>query len=179
MSATRSLALALVWGVAACSQNPAPAGWLAPPRQAQSDPYGAWIVVWQPAPPDLRGEVLAAQGEFLAVDRDSVYVLSPDSVVRAVPVGTIHSARIAFYDAQSAGLGIWTGVGSVSTISNGGFLVLTLPLWVIGGSLITGGQSRAPLRDVQAGDSWDVLRRYARFPQGLPEGLPRRLRTKG
>jgi hypothetical protein len=164
----RGLISLLAAALLACSQNPAPRGWLPPPRAAQSDPYGAWIVVWSPA----WGEWA---GEFLAVERDTVFLLTPDSVVRAVPIDSIREAELAFYDAQWGGLSLWTGVGSVATISNGAFLVITLPMWLIGGSAATGGQSRAPLRRVRQPGEWDGVRMFARFPTGLPPGLPRRL----
>jgi hypothetical protein len=171
MPARKGLSLVLAGAALACSQNPAPSGWLAPPRAAQADPYGAWIVVWSPT-------WVEWSGEFLAMDGDSVFLLSPDSVVRGFPISGIREAQLAFYDGQWGTLAGWTIVGAVSTISNGGFLIFTFPLWTIGGSLITGGQSRAPLRRVRSAGDWRDARMFARFPAGLPPDLPRTLPPK-
>jgi hypothetical protein len=164
-------AFALVSGAAACAHNPAPDGWLAPAVAAQNDPYGAWIVV-------ATSDSSETSGEFLAVDRDTVFVLSIDSTVRALPRAAVRHAQIAFYESQWSQLALWTALGSVSTISNGILLVFTFPTWVIGGTIATSVDSRAPLREVARPEDWDTVRMYARFPAGLPEGLPRRLRPK-
>lgn len=161
----------LLAGAAACAGNPAPSGWLAPAREAREDPYGAWVVLSREPAPQVAGELLA-------VERDSIYVLTPAGEVVAVSPFGVRRATVAFYDAQWGGLAAWTILGALSTASNGYFLVLTFPLWTVGGSLITGGQSRAPLRTLRRGDAWEAVRRYARFPQGLPPGLPRRLPPK-
>jgi hypothetical protein len=114
-------------------------------------------------------------GEFLAVERDSVFVLSPDSTVRTVPLDSVRHAKVAFYDAQWNQLAVWTILGSLSTISNGIVLVLTFPLWAVGGSIATAVQSRDAVRQVDNSLTFDAVRMYARFPGGLPENLPRTL----
>jgi hypothetical protein len=170
-SRQRWSALMLAASTMACAQNPAPVGWLAPAMAAQNDPYGAWIVV-------TTSDGGGASGEFLAVERDSVFVLSLDSTVRAVPRATVRHAQIAFYQSQWSQLVLWTALGSLSTISNGLLLVFTFPTWVIGGTIAGASESRAPLREVTRPEDWDTVRMYARFPAGLPENLPRRIRPK-
>lgn len=150
-----------------CVRSPAPEGWLGPARQAQADPYGAWIVI------SRIGGVPVDSGEFLAVERDSVFVLSSNREVRAVPRDSVIHAQIWFYDAQWGQLAAWTALGSLSSISNGVFGLLTLPAWIIGGSVATASQSRAPLRQVNRPSDWDAVRMYSRFPAGLPPNLPR------
>lgn len=154
----------------ACATNPAPRGWLAPAQEAQADPYGAWIVVSQSGG--------SSSGEFLAVDRDSVFILAMNSQVVAVSRTRVVQADVWFYDAKWGGLAGWTALGAVSTISNGYLLILTLPAWTIGGTIATAAHSRAPRRRVVRPDGWEVVRQHARFPAGLPPGLPRTLRTK-
>jgi hypothetical protein len=58
-------------------------------------------------------------------------------------------------------------VGSVTTISHGFFLILTLPMWAGTGTIASVGASESnnlivPLEDV------DALFQFARFPQGMP-----------
>ncbi len=156
------LALALV----GCASSPAPRGWLSPALEAQSDPYGAWIVV------SRFGAEASVAGEFLAVDRDSVFVLTPDSVIHRIPADSVRVADLAFYDARWGSLAAWTGIGAASTISNGFVLLLTLPTWVIGGSIATSLHSLDPLRRVERTGDWDAVRQFARFPRGMPADLP-------
>lgn len=175
------LASALLAATFGCAQNPAPGGWLEPAREAVDDPYGAWIAVSE--------EGRGVAGEFLAIDRDSVFVLLPSGSVHAVSLDRVTGAQLAYYDAQPGALAIWTTVGSWSTISNGILLIFTLPTWIIGGSVATGSQSRAPLvsldheETAESGadswaERWNAVRKYARFPGGLPPDLPRTLPTK-
>lgn len=168
----RWLISALTCGSLACARSPSPAGWLAPARQAQADPYGAWIVITR-----LGGSPVES-GEFLAVERDSVFVLSSNREVRTIPRDSVLRAEIWFYDAEWGKLAGWTALGSLSTISNGFFLILTFPAWAIGGSIATALQSRAPLYQVDRPYAWDGARMYARFPAGLPANLPRTLPPK-
>ena len=163
------LALATI----SCARNPAPYGWLPTPARADTDPYGAWVVGSLRGVPDS-----SIAGELLAVERDSVFVLTPDSVVRTTPLDSVSTAHVAFYDAQSSQLALWTALGAVSTISNGVFLLFTFPAFVIGGSIATAKQSQAPIRSVEDRAAWDAVRMYARFPTGLPPGLPTRLAPK-
>ena len=168
--------LSLVLGFAACTSNPAPKGWLAPAPEAVSDPFGAWVRI-ELAP---AGNQTPLGGELIAVAVDSVFVLTPDARFHAIAQADVTWARVAHYDSQFGQLGTWTMLGSVTTLSHGWFLSLSLPVWTIWGSLTTGAQSRAPLEDVREGkNSWEAVGKYARFPQGLPPDVDRgRLQPK-
>jgi len=162
----------LACGALGCVRSPAPNDWLSPPQQAQADAYGAWIVITRV------GGGPEETGEFLAVERDSVFVLSSNREVRAVPRDSVTRARLWFYDAQWGQLNGWTALGSLSSIANGYFAILTLPAWIIGGSIATARQSRAPLLRVDRPADWEAVRMYARFPAGVPANLPRNLPPK-
>lgn len=170
----RTIALgSLVGGSVACVRNPAPKGWLAPAREAQSDPYGAWIVV------TTRDGGADVSGEFLGFERDSVFVLLGRGAVVTIPVGAVRGARVAFFDSQWYGLAAYTGALAVATISNGFGLMLTMPSALIVGSVATASQSRAPIVEVDEATEWHSARKYARFPAALPDPLPRTLPAKG
>ncbi len=174
MPVTKSVlaTLALATTLAACASNPAPRRWLAPAREAQSDPYGAWIV--------LRGgqKTVLTSGELLAVEDDSVFVLDANGRVAAVARAAVPSATIAFYDGQFGRTAAWAGVGALSSISHGFGLILSGPIWILSGSLAARADSRAPLITVKEPAQWVGARAYARFPGGLPAGLPRVLPVK-
>jgi hypothetical protein len=163
--ATACLALA----AAGCARTPAPSGAVLRPAQAVADPYGAWVHV------ERHGQAGPVAGELLAVDRDTVFVLTGEGAVRGIPVDSVREATIAWYRHQAGDLALWTMVGTLSTISNGWFLILTAPTWLITGSAATAAETRAPLVRVPARTDWMTARMYARYPAGLPPDLPRQL----
>jgi hypothetical protein len=156
-----------VSGAAGCAPNPAPAHWLPTADAAQASPFGAWIQLeYAPA-----GPTFPAGGELIGVGDDSVFVLPPEQTLVAIPKAAVRQATVAVFDAQWSRLAVWTLLGSLSTASHGAFLVLSFPVWVIGGSLAAGSASRAPLHDAEA--NWQDVQKFARFPQGLPPDLNR------
>jgi hypothetical protein len=87
-----------------------------------------------------------------------------------IPTATVKKGKLTTYAAQKDGLTAWMLLGTLSTISNGAFLIFTAPMWMIGGSLAVGGESRAPERKSPP-LTWVELAPFARFPQGLPDGI--------
>ena len=158
----------LITLAAGCTRNPAPNAWLPTPRAAPEDPYGAWIGLRLPGDQELIGE-------FLAHEHDSVFVLADDGAVRAVHTAGVTSARIAWFDSQWASTtAVWGAMGTLSSISHGVGLILSMPVWIIAGTTSSRADSRAPLvNPLQTG--WEEARMYARYPAGLPPRLPRTL----
>jgi hypothetical protein len=156
-----------------CASTGAPSGWLPKPEDAQAQAYGAWITVQH-----RTGEQIAqVQGEFIAAQADSVFVLSGQAVV-GIPERQIRGVRLAAYDSQCGSLTVWTIVGALSTASHGYGVLVSLPIWLVVGSIATSAQSYTPIRSVPE-QSWKDLKQFARFPVGLPDGLDRsRLRAK-
>lgn len=154
----------------ACAYSPSPPRWLPTPVQTPSDVYGAWIVL------TLSNDSTIG-GEFLAYDRDTVWLLRPDSVARSENVAQLKKAQIWWYHSQIGYTGILTFLGSASTISNGAFLIFTMPTWIITGTVMAAKDSRVPRID-PARTSWDSARIYARYPAGLPPNLPAVLPTR-
>jgi len=154
---------------AGCASNPAPNDWLPSAREVPADPFGAWIRIEY----DSGSSSHEIAGELLAVEPDTIYVLAGENMV-AFPSESILKARVAWFESGAGVLSAWTLLGSLASFSNGYIAGLTLPLWIISGSLATGAQSRAPLVDYRPdqGRLMDI-RPYARFPQGLPEGIDR------
>jgi len=173
--------LSAVAGVltAACVSNPAPHGWLSPAEQAQRDPYGAWIQVTYTTPLDSARAQVA--GELIAVDPDTVFVLTPEDALVPVPIERALHGRLGYYDSQSWATGSWAVLGTLSTLSHGIVLIVSAPVWILSGTIATADQSRRPVQTVHGSvhSSWRGLGMYARFPLGMPEGLDRgRLRGK-
>ncbi|MGD2135992.1 MAG: hypothetical protein PVF27_07530, partial [Gemmatimonadales bacterium] len=150
---------------------------------AQRDPYGAWIEVTYVATPSTGRAQIA--GEFIAVHRDTVFVLPMTNALAEIPIEQIRRARLAHYASQWELLALWTVGGAVSTVSHGLLLILSAPTWIVVGSIASAVHSHAPIERINAGDwptwvlaarmapKWREMRRFARFPQGLPEGVDR------
>jgi hypothetical protein len=153
---------------AACQANPAPKQWLPTPDQAPAWTHGGWIdVVLRDSA--LRGAASFRAGELLAVSPDSVWVLTEQGAV-GVAAADAGRATVIGWDPETYLLTAWTLIGTVSTLSNGAFLLFTAPAWLIGGGLTTAAQSKRPVLRTDR-NAWLELRLYARFPQGLPPGL--------
>ncbi len=155
--------LAGVLCACACAGNPAPRGWLAAPRVAQRQAYGGWI--------ELRcGASECGRGELIAVDEDRVIVLGPAGT-ESVRTAAVTRATLAAYRTQTGAAAAWGTLGTISTISHGGFLILTVPfMWLPVSIGAAAEESRAALVRFP-GERWPAFRPYARFPQGLPPGL--------
>jgi len=162
--------------LAACVSNPAPSGWLPPAQVAAREAFGGWIVVDTTRGAGrgsyAGGGAAAVEGELIAVDADTAFVMSGTTLV-ALPKAAVRDASLFAYDAEWGSLALWSVLGTVSTISNGGYLLLTAPLWIIAGTSATASRSRAPRVEL-AQQGWAQLRLYARFPQGMPPGLDRK-----
>jgi hypothetical protein len=163
-----SLSLWLGAGVAVlgagCARSSAPGGWLPKPAEAQSTAYGGWIELTYEQPTEQ-----SAAGELIAVSADSVWLLSQTQAL-VIPTSAVRAGKLTAYEAQKSGFTTWTVVGALSTVSNGAFLIFTAPMWIIGGSLAVASESHAPERKISS-VSWGGLAVFARFPQGMPEGI--------
>jgi hypothetical protein len=163
------VAIALAVAVAcvpACAGNPAPRGWRPPAADAQRSSHGSWIVIKAGAASDAgsAGRPLA-EGELIAVDETAFHVLTRAGL-RSVPRATGGRMVVVGYGAAVGKLDAWAVAGGISTLSHGGFLLFTAPMWTVGGIVATRKEKAAGMvRDV------DLARRFARFPQGLPPGF--------
>ena len=163
-------AILICLAVGGCAGTGAPNDWLSVAEDAPQDPYGSWVTVEFVKSHDE--EFL--MGEFLAVDNDSLYVLSVvvgsgDPVI-GVSLDIIKKAKIASFDPEMSKATGWVTVGTISSLSHGLGAAVTMPLWIIFGSAMAAGHSRSPL-EYYPDLAWEELKMYARFPQGPPQGL--------
>lgn len=158
-----SIILCLLLITAACKPVSAPHRSV-PKRQALvTDARGGWISI-------QNRHNNFFQGELIAVSDLLVYLVTPAGAM-AIPKDDILSARVVIYNTNNFEYSLWTILGSLSTISNGLFLMFTAPLWYVVGIPVTAGESnRANYLDYPAAD-WEHMTKFCRFPQGLPEGL--------
>jgi hypothetical protein len=165
---SRSRALLAVIGAflaASCATNTAPSGFLRDPSISQRDAWGGWIDVTLTE--SAGGERVA--GELIAVTADSLWIKDATGGMIASTRNVLRGQLVG-YDARWGRIGGLTFLGTLTTISNGLFLVFTAPMWMIGGSVAAAVQSRLPLQAAPPAN-WADLARFARFPQGMPAGI--------
>lgn len=162
---TRLIGLAAALGCAACRGTSVPKDWLPGPQEAQTTSYGGWIELHYSGEQNRH----RALGELIAASADSIWVLN-DSQAAVVPTATVDSGKLFAYDPRLGNVTGWAAAGMVSTISNGVFLVFTAPMWLLGGGMAGQSEARAAQRKSPP-RSWAELAMFARFPQGMPNGL--------
>lgn len=145
-----------------CSTVKAPRGSV-PKREAMAtDAYGGWITL------SLINNENAVEGEFIAVNSDSLHVMVRDKV-QSFATTEISSARVVLFNTDIGRYATWTILGSLATLSNGGLLIFTFPMWLITG-IVTGSaeSNRINFYDYPTSD-WSELNKFTRFPQGIPD----------
>ncbi len=126
--------------------------------------FGSYITV------DLT-EGSEVEGELIAIDSLNIMVLTKEKDINQfliIPTGDISSFKLMYAQPKQYGLAI---PGSVLlSISHGIFAVFTAPANIIVTSITTArGANAFTYRETDM--SWDDLKMFARFPQGIPPGI--------
>jgi len=162
---TRALAGLFMLLPACIASSPAPVAWRRSMEDVKTVTYGAWIHV--------DGRSFVSDGELLAAE-EGYLALSRDDEVTIVPSECIEKVEIAAFENTSEQTILWGVAGSLSTASHGYYLVFTLPIWLITTWGATYAHSAAGHVRVDYHQSLtakvDEIRKWARFPQGLPKG---------
>ncbi len=152
--------LMLLFFLTGCATTNVPYNWLDNPEQTAAGSYGGWI--------DITTPTSRLSGELIAINGDTVFIVK-DSLMQIMSAD-ITKARLVYYDASSlAGQVI---LGTLSTASNGLFLVFTAPMWLIGGPLAARARTYEPILDYPE-HSLPDFRPYARYPVSIPQGMDR------
>lgn len=151
----------------ACATTHAPTGWLPQAPDTQSEAYGGWIDIKYS---NGRAAEAELSGELIAIGRDSLFIANEG--LQAIALTDVNSARLTIYNSNAGIVGVLAVLGTLSTISNGAFLLFSAPLWILGGSIAAVKRSRQPVIDYPKQD-WQQFVPFARFPQGLPAHLKR------
>ena len=99
-----------------------------------------------------------------------------------IPLAAVAEVMLERFDPVQRGSAVWMGIGALSTISHGLLLIVTFPVWLVGGTvaLVAGShqgvttlsdrpERGASLKEVATRQA-ELLRSYSRWPQGLPPG---------
>jgi hypothetical protein len=170
MSAARAglLCFLLVPGLLGCGSLRAPRGALPAPAAAQQEAFGGWAVVRHVS----GGVQTVSEGELIAVGADTLWLIRGDTLT-ALPTSYIRHAQVIGYDSRPGTVTAAAALGFVSTISNGAFLILTAPAWLVTGAVGSRAQARYARVIASPPSELGPLSQYARFPQGLTSEIDR------
>ena len=165
-SAERFAVILVASAAVGCASVNAPPGFLPGPIEASQWVHGAWIDLRMNGDTGIR----TLSGELLAITRDSLWILVPGLGGHVVPRRGV-AGEMGFYKPEMGSIQTNTLLGTVSTISNGFFLIITAPAWWLTGTL--GGKADAANAVKQLADDppdakMSPLAAYARYPQGIP-----------
>lgn len=132
------------------------------PTQIGSHPYGAIIELYYRS-----NEFLS--GELIAVSDSNVIILSDSyKSCMEIPKEQISTYEIQFAQPKHYGLSML--LLPLSTISHGFFALVTFPINFVAATIITStSEYKFTIRDKNL--KYDQLSMYARFPQGIPDGV--------
>jgi len=156
---------ALLFG---CATTNVPKNWSSEPNEMATGTYGGWINAECSNEHEKEYNIT---GELIAVSDDSIFVA--DSAFHSIAKKDITNARLVCYKSNSGSMSALVALGTISTISNGWFLVFTMPMWLIGGTISGTTQSYIPIIDYPE-NNFKEFSKFSRFPQGLPEKIDRR-----
>ncbi len=154
---------------AGCVSLHAPKGWLPSPSDVQSQAFGGWMELTRATP---SGEVVV-RGELIAVHPDHVYIMS-ERVLVDVPTKDVVSASLNIYQNSAKEVGTWAVLGFLSAASHGWVAIISGPIWLLTGIASSNAESKSGLF-LYPPTSLGEMGRYARFPQGIPQGLELKL----
>jgi len=158
-----SLCLLIVL-MAGCASSIAPKGWLPNPTEVQSRAFGAWMTVEHGSEVGTK----ISTGELIAVQESNVYLLTMDGM-EVISIDKVQNAMLALYKEKKR-VGLWALIGTLSTLSHGIGLIFSAPTWIITGIASASGESKSGLLKY-SDSSWEEIKKYARFPQGIPKGI--------
>jgi hypothetical protein len=178
MQDNRNLIVRLRWIIltilsTGCAATVAPDGWLPSTKELQTDSYGGWLVI--SSKPDKRG--LPIEGEFIGIQHEQVYILPLEGGARMISMDSIASARLQIHRKQHGRIAGWTGLGVISTLSHGFYLIISAPVWLLSGIISAVSVSKEGDFEATAPSRgwWNEMAKFSRFPQGVPEDLDTKL----
>lgn len=148
-----------------CESAKAPRGAVPKRKEVAMTAFGGWMTLsfWD----STRQTV---QGEFIALSKDTVYIMIAGEV-DALSKAEVREGRIVFFKTETSNYGIWTALTILLSLSNGYFSIITGPLTFLTGIATTVGEATRINYYEYPTHDWTVLRKFARFPQGIPAGI--------
>jgi hypothetical protein len=159
----------LAFVASGCATSRAPDDWLPPAEELERQTYGAWLYLEYTE----NSQFVTAEGEFIAAQDSVVYLLPLAESFKKVTMKDITLAVLDVHEKETGKFAGWTVAGSLSTLTHGLGLMLSLPVWIVTGTISTVAVSHLGSEDQDYPNPlwWAGVSRYARFPQGLPASI--------
>ena len=151
-----------------CATSYAPTGYLPPTDEIPEEVHGGWItIITSPDSSKSDEKWMIYGGEFIAVQDSVIYILYDTLYI--IPKWEITNSTLELDEKNTGAYGAWVAGGSLLTISNGYYSVITLPLWLVGGIPAASGESIRDRYEMEYPDElyWGEVNKFARFPQGV------------
>jgi hypothetical protein len=169
---------AFVVFLSGCSVSKIPADYRYGPRGLKREISGSWAVI-QLNSKDIYVPVEPLSGELIAAQPDTIYLLT-DVGMKALFVSDIKDVvlyKYMNYTGMYAGVTVLMALPDIiAAIAYGepAFLLLDVP-WVLAGTIytITEGSNHLNLVNYTYPGQLPELKKYSRFPQGMPQGIDR------
>ncbi|MBI5021482.1 MAG: hypothetical protein HZB59_08605 [Ignavibacteriales bacterium] len=157
--------------ICGCTASKAPTNWLSPAPKMQEESYGGWIYIEYIEPAQTSPAKIT--GEFIALNDTAICVQTQNDGILFIPANSIMRATLETFDNNYRSLSLWTLIGALSTASHGWAATISAPIWIIIGTIVTANASDEGIYTQKYPDMvwWESLTQYARFPQGLPDGI--------
>ncbi|MDQ7798936.1 MAG: hypothetical protein RDU76_08360 [Candidatus Edwardsbacteria bacterium] len=142
----------------------APVSYLPEQEMIGEENHGAYIVISTHSGKVYAGELIAV-GDSVLVVREEL-----DSLAHCFlsPLMDIKSFSLRYANGKNYGWAV--PLYTLGSLSHGLFFIFTAPINLIATSVIAVGASQAYEMDSRA-MTFEELKLFARFPQGLPEGI--------
>ena len=153
-----------------CASSYAPTGYLPPTDEIPEEVHGGWItIITAPDKTNSDEKWMIYGGEFIATEDSVIYILY-DSLYQ-IPKWKITNSTLELDEKNTGVYGAWVVGGSLLTISNGYYSVITFPLWLVGGIPAASGESIRDRYEMEYPDEqyWNDIKKFGRFPQGISD----------
>jgi hypothetical protein len=162
--------------LAGCSASKIPVSYRYTPRQLKKDVTGNWTEIRLNLK-DITGSESVLSGELIAIQSDTIYVLTEHGL-KGIHTSEMKETILYMFMDQSWKFAVITGLLYLPDIlaaminSEAGFLVLGIP-WILTGTIETmaAGSNNQNLLIYPYKNQLTDLKKFARFPQGMPPGI--------
>lgn len=143
--------------------NPTRNVYLPPVASVNRTSNGSFILV--------KAQDLKVKGELIAIQDDKLFILTSTNMQKSivtVSVSAVKKYRIHY--ARSRGYGWTIPIFTAFTLTHGILMLITGPLNLVTTTIVTVSSNRAYSYD-NKDITYDKLKMFARFPQGVPAGV--------
>ena len=168
--------LVCILTLSGCNTARIPAEYRFKPAEVEKSSTGCWIDITL-FKADSTAPVIKLSGELIAIQSDTIYILTSVQLSE-IPSEEVSEAVLYIYNNQSGHFMLITVLllipNVIAAIANNTpeFLLLDIP-WLIGGSFISLNESIGGSHQLKYPGKISLkdFGKFARFPQGIPQGL--------